>query len=65
VLLRYKQYSAQYTWAPMPGLYVAELIETSEVVSFSATTLEELKWLMMVTVEKYLCQFRQSFAVTF
>ena len=57
MLLHYKKYSAQYHWAHIPGLYVAEIIQTPEVVAFSALTLDELKWLMMITVEKYLSQF--------
>ena len=52
-MLEFKHYRAQYQYAPMLGQYVAEVVDLPVVLSFSATSLSELKALMSDILTDY------------
>lgn len=54
MIIMYKGFKASVTFAPVPGHYVAEVEHGPDLVSFSASTFEELKSVMSLAVENYL-----------
>lgn len=52
--MQYKGFVAKYYFARNVGVYVAEIINASDVIAFSAVTLAQLKEVMAQAVDNYI-----------
>ncbi len=64
MILSYLEYTAEYSWIPILGQFVAELHDASHVVSFSAASMVDLQRLMIDVVHEYQVVEKTSLAVT-
>lgn len=52
--MQYKGFVAKYHFAINLGVYIGEIINSDDVISFSAENLKKLKEVMMEAVDQYL-----------
>lgn len=58
--MQYKGFIARYYYAPEAALYVAEIINCKDLISFGAQTFDELFAMMKDAVESYLASCGQN-----